>query len=328
MMLPQNSKKKGTAARQSPSFQRALEAEAFKNPQNRSDCCCNRSDCLSDGSHFHERPPQIFGHRNHLLSAQLGKTACRLGCLFYFTSSLFSGVTLSGYNSVMSSSLLHADEETDMGVYGAYLRAQTDTDLMDIALHLDPDKYPARQSAAGRELNRRGLLHASGYTAAEAGIRYGALAAFALSFLLLALTLLLTPTDAAGPSWPTPEMLPDGLPMGEFTRLFIVAMLRGTVVWGAHFGWFCLLPLYLGGWVLRYALPLYRRRARADVWRLALLAFAALFVSLCAAVCPSSAVPALFTASAGSHSTAQRCLPLWDPFASAPAPSNTDSFQY
>ena len=50
----------------------------------------------------------------------------------------------------MSSSLLHADEETDMSVYGAYLRAQTDADLMDIALHLDPARYPARQSAAGR----------------------------------------------------------------------------------------------------------------------------------------------------------------------------------
>jgi len=36
----------------------------------------------------------------------------------------------------MSSSLLHADEEADMGVYGAYLRAQTDTDLMDTALHV------------------------------------------------------------------------------------------------------------------------------------------------------------------------------------------------
>ncbi len=222
----------------------------------------------------------------------------------------------------MSSSLLHADEETDMGVYGAYLRAQTDTDLMDIALHLDPQRYPARLDIAGRELHRRGLLHSSLYTPAEAAVRHAALAAFALSFILLTLMLLLTPTDAAGPSWPTPEMLPDGLPMGEFTRLFGVALLRGTVVWGAHLGLFLILPAYLGGWVLRYALPLRRRRARADVWRLALLGFAALFASLGAAVGPSSAVPALFAASAGSHSTAQRCLPLWDPFASAPATSD------
>ncbi len=225
----------------------------------------------------------------------------------------------------MSSSLLHTDEETDMGIYGAYLRAQTDTDLMDIALHLDPQRYPARLDSAGRELHRRGLLHSSAYTPAESAVRNAALAAFALSFIVLLLTLLLTLTDAAGPSWPTPDMLPDGLPMGEFTRLFAVALLRGAVIWGAHFGFFLILPAYLGGWVLRFALPLRRGRARADVWRLALLGFAALFGSLCTAIGPSSAVPALFAASAGSHSTSQRCLPFWDPFASAPAPSSTDT---
>ena len=225
----------------------------------------------------------------------------------------------------MSSSLLHADEETDMGVYGAYLRAQTDTDLMDIALHLDPQRYPARLDSAGREMHRRGLLQSSAYTPAESAVRNTALAAFALSFIVLLLTLLLTPADAAGPSWPTPEMLPDGLPMGEFTRLFAVALLRGAVIWGAHLGFFLILPIYLGGWVLRFALPLHRGRARADVWRLALLGFAVLFGSLCTAVGPKSAVPALFVASAASRSTAQRCLPLWDPFASAPAPISTDS---
>ncbi len=225
----------------------------------------------------------------------------------------------------MSSSLLHADEETDMGVYGAYLRAQTDTDLLDIALHLDPERYPARLSSAGRELHRRGLLQASAYTPAEIRVRYAALAAFALSFLVLLLTGLLTPADAAGPSWPTPEMLPDGLPMGEFTRLFGVAMLRGAALWAAHLGLFFILLVWLGGWVLRHAVLLHRKRARADVWRLALVGFAALFLSLCAAVSPRSAVPSLFAASAGSPSTAQRSLPLWDPFASAPAPVGTDS---
>lgn len=225
----------------------------------------------------------------------------------------------------MSSSLLHADEETDMGVYGAYLRAQTDSDLMDIALHLDPQRYPARLDSAGRELHRRGLLQSSAYTPAEAAVRNAALAAFALSFVVLLLTLLLTPADAAGPSWPTPDMLPDGLPMSEFTRLFAVALLRGAVLWGTHLGLFLILLAYLGGWVLRFALPLRRGRARTDVWRLALLGFAALFGSLCTALSPSSAVPALFAASAGSHSAAQRSLPLWDPFASAPALSSSDS---
>ncbi|MGI4789334.1 MAG: hypothetical protein ACRYFS_10855 [Janthinobacterium lividum] len=225
----------------------------------------------------------------------------------------------------MSSILLHADEETDMGVYGAYLRAQTDIDLMDITLHLDPERYPARCDTAGKELRRRGLLHTSAYTAAEGVVRYMALAAFALALLVLTLTVMLTPTDAAGPSWPTAQMLPDGIRMGEFTRLFVVAMLRGAVIWGAHLGLFLVLPVYLGGWSLRYAVPVRRRRARADVWRLALLGFAALFTSLCAAVGPSSAVPSLFTASAGASSPMQRSLPLWDPFASASVPSGVDA---
>ena len=225
----------------------------------------------------------------------------------------------------MSSSLLNADEETDMGVYGAYLRAQSDTDLMDIALHLDPERYPARRDTAGRELHRRGLLHTPAYTGAEAVIRYAALAAFALSLVVMALTVLLTPADAAGPSWPTGDMLTDGMPMGEFTRLFVVALLRGMVVWGTHLGLFLVLPAWLGGWAVRFALPVRRHRARADVWRLALLGFASLFVSLCLAVRPGSAVPSLFIAAAGSRSSAQRSLPLWDPFASAPVQGTLNS---
>ena len=230
-----------------------------------------------------------------------------------------------GYNFPMSFSLLHADEETDMGVYGAYLRAQSDTDLLDIALHLDPERYPARCDTAGREMQRRGLLHTSDYTAAEAVIRYAALAALALALVTLALTALLTPADAAGPSWPTGNMFTDGMRMGAFTRLFVVALLRGAVVWGTHLGLFLFFTAYLGGWALRFALPVRRHRARADVWRLALLGFAVLSASLCLAVRPGSAVPSLFTAAVGSHSSAQRSLPLWDPFASAPAPSTLDS---
>ena len=219
----------------------------------------------------------------------------------------------------MSSSLLHADEETDAGVYGAYLRAQSDTDLLDIALHLDPDKYPARLDTAGRELRRRGLLHGPAYTPAEAAVRRLGLAALVLSLLVVTLTALLTPGDAAGPSWPTPDMLTDGMPLGEVARLFIVALLRGSVLWGAHLGLFGLLPAFLGGWAVRFAVPALRRRARADVWRLAFAGFAALTLAACIAAGPKSAVPTLFTASAGSNTPFQRTLPLWDPFASAPS---------
>ena len=225
----------------------------------------------------------------------------------------------------MSSSLLHADEETDAGLYGAYLRAQSDSDLLDIALHLDPNKYPARLDTAGRELRRRGLLHGPAYTPAEAAVRRLSLAAFALSLLTLALTALLTPADAAGPSWPTPDMLTDGMPFGEVARLFFVALLRGAVLWGAHLGLFLVLPLYLGGWAVRFAVPALRERARADVWRLALAGFAALTLAALVAAGPRSAVPALFTASAGSHSAFQRTLPLWDPFASAPSSASSSA---
>ncbi len=219
----------------------------------------------------------------------------------------------------MSSSLLHADEETDAGAYGAYLRAQSDSDLLDIALHLNPDKYPARLDIAGRELRRRGLLHGPAYTAAELAVRRLSLASLALSLLTLTLTALLTPADAAGPSWPTPDMLTDGMPFSALARLFIVALLRGGALWGAHLGLFLLLPGFLGGWAVRFAVPALRGQARADVWRLAFAGFAALVLAAGVAAGPQSAVPALFAASAGSHSAFQRTLPLWDPFASAPS---------
>ena len=231
----------------------------------------------------------------------------------------------NGYNLPMSSTLLHSDEEMDMGVYGAYLRAQSDTDLLDIALHLDPERYPARLDTAGRELNRRGLLQTSAYTPLEAAVRRLSLAALALSLIVLLLTILLTQADAAGPSWPTPDMLTDGMPMGEFTRLFSVALLRGAVIWGSHLGLFVSLPLFLGVWAIRFAVPVRRKRARADVWLLAGLGCAVLLASLGIAVGPGSAVPSLFAASVNSHSTFQRTLPLWDPFASTPAPDTQDS---
>jgi len=217
-----------------------------------------------------------------------------------------------------SGALLHSDEETDMGVYGAYLRAQSDTDLLDIALHLDPVRYPARCDSAGRELHRRGLLHTRVYTPQESALRQCALAALALALALAALTGMLTSADAAGPSWPTGDMLPDGTRLGAASHLYGVALLRGLVVWSAHLGLFLLLLLLLGGWTLRGAVPVRRRRARADVWRLALGSSVALLLALGVAAGPRSSVPDLFIASADAHTLWQRTLPLWDPFASAP----------
>ena len=222
----------------------------------------------------------------------------------------------AGYNLPMSHALLHADEETEPGVYGAYLRAQADADLLDIARHLDPELYPARLDAAGRELRRRGLLHVPAYTATEAIMRHLALLALALSAVTLLLAALLTTDDAAGPSWPTGEMLPDGSPLSLVARVFAVAILRGAIFWGARFGLFTLLLAPLCGWLLGQTAPSRRRRTRPDVLRLVALGAGVLILSMGLAACATSAVPSLFSASAGEGASAwQRLLPLWDPFA-------------
>jgi len=216
----------------------------------------------------------------------------------------------------MSFALLHADEEAEPGVYGAYLRAQADADLLDILRHLDPERYPARCDAAGRELRRRGLLQMPAYTATEAVMRYLALGALALSVVTLLLAALLTPDDAAGPSWPTGEMLPDGAPLSLVARLFAVAILRGVVFWSARFGLFTVLLASLGGWLLGQLGTSRRRRARADARRLAALGLGVLLLAMSLAAFPGSAVPSLFDSSAGDGSGWQRALPLWDLFAS------------
>ncbi len=194
----------------------------------------------------------------------------------------------------MAFTLLEADEEADQSVYGAYLRAQTEADLLDIARHLDPDCYPARADAATREIGRRGLLHTPAYTPAEGAIRYAALAAFALSAVTLTLAALLTPDDALSPSWPTGGMLPDGMPLDAVLRIFAVAILRGLVVWCAHLGVPAFLLLALAGWTLPRVRAVLKRRARADVWRLTLGALVALSLALALAAGPRSAVPLLF----------------------------------
>ena len=220
----------------------------------------------------------------------------------------------------MPPTLLQADEETDPSAYGAYLRAQSDDDLLDVARHLDPALYPARCDAAGREIRRRRLWQGEAFTAEEMAVRRLALFAFGVAGVSVALAFGLTPADAAGPAWPTGDMLPDGMPMSEFVRLFAVALGRGAVVWGARLGVYGLLLAGLGGWVCVRARPAFRGRIRRDAWRLAALGLATLAVAVCAASGPQSSVPLLFGVPADA-SAWDRALPLWDPFAAHVPPS-------
>ncbi len=194
----------------------------------------------------------------------------------------------------MSSTLLNADEEIDAGVYGAYLRAQDNADLLDIARHLDPDLYPARAHWAARELSRRGLLETRVYSPAESVIRQMALGAFALALAMVLLWAFLSPEAAAGPSWPTGEMLPDGAPLSVVAGIFCVSLLRGAVVWSVKLGAYWGLALGLGGWSVWLLPRVLRRRAKRDVWRLALFGFLALVLATAIALAPGSAVPLLF----------------------------------
>ncbi len=210
----------------------------------------------------------------------------------------------------MTQVLHRTDEETDVGAYGAYLRAQTDADLLDILRHLDPERYPARLDAAHREAARRHVLQFPVYTPQEYAIRSVALAALALAGVTLALALLLTPDLAAGPLLPDSEALPDGVLVSQIILLYTIAVLRGMVEWSVHLGLYAGTFLILGYWTLTRAVLLRRRRARADVWRLVALAWAVLVITLFLASGPGSAIPDLFSPPDGWP----RALTLLDPF--------------
>lgn len=173
--------------------------------------------------------------------------------------------------------LIAQDEETDAGNFRAYLRAQSDADLLDISRHLDPERYPARADAARRETERRCVLPIFADTPCEAGLRRVSVAALLLAVLTLTLALLLTPEEARGPSWPTPEMLPEGIPVSEIAHLFGVALLRGIVVWSIDFGLFFGLSAATAWGIFA------RRNVRRGMRRLSGFAFLALLLSAIAA---------------------------------------------
>ena len=191
--------------------------------------------------------------------------------------------------------LLHqTDEETDAGAYGAYLRAQSSADLLDIAQHLNPETYPARLDAARREMQRRRLLNTPLCTEAEYLVRRLAVAALLLAGTTLALAFFLTPAVAEGPAWPNLDTLRADTPSNVVIGIYCVAVLRAVVFWSARLGFYCWILGGLAYWVCSQALALRHRQVRSDVWRLALLAFCVLSASLAFALSPLSAIPTIF----------------------------------
>ncbi len=209
----------------------------------------------------------------------------------------------------MPYTLHQADEETDTNVYQTYLRAQTEADLLDILRHLDPNRYPARLDAAQREMRRRHVLHLPGYTSTEYAIRFLCMAAFALSLATLALAALLREADVAALSGPGATSLQDGMRVSRIIALMLIIVLQTVVTAGVRLGFYPLLVGILAWWSVSRALPVHRRQARADVWRLALSACLALLLSVFLACNPHSALPDLFSP------ISPRAMTLFDPLA-------------
>lgn len=208
----------------------------------------------------------------------------------------------------MAYALHEVDEEMDVGAYQAYLGAQSDLDLFDIVQHLDAEHYPARLDAAQREFRRRRVVSLPGYTSGEYALRYAALFGVALSAVTVALTLLLTPSDAAEPAWP--ESIPEGAVVTHVARTFMVAILRGAVVESVHLGLYAVMSAILGYGAVVGGIRLRRRRARADIWRLTAISWTTLLIAMLLAAGPESAVPDLFTPNGDGPHT----LSLLNPF--------------
>ena len=206
--------------------------------------------------------------------------------------------------------LLEKDEETDSGVYAAYLRAQNDADQLDIARHLDPERYPARVDAARREAERRRVLPVAVYSLEERTVRGLCVAAWLHAAVILLLTLLLTPADAAEPRWPDMDRVPDGTSAAEIMRRALLGGLRAVFVGGAHIGLAPLFLLLLIGWLLLRA-P--RRAVRVEVKWDALAAVAALAAAFCLAAAPFSHVPELAGLSAMGDTFGARLVTLLVP---------------
>lgn len=82
------------------------------------------------------------------------------------------------------------DEEGDLAAFQNYLAALDAEALWDVVSHLDPERYPRRHEAAGREIARRRLFFVTPYTRLELRLRGVAMACLALAILAALLRLL------------------------------------------------------------------------------------------------------------------------------------------
>ena len=206
--------------------------------------------------------------------------------------------------------LLEKDEEVDTSIYAAYLRAQSNADLLDIVLHLDPERYPARVDAARRETLRRHVLPVTVHTTEERFIRGLAVVAMVFSFALVLLAVLLVTDDIVEPRWQDLSQIPDGTPVSTIMRLGLLGVLRAVVVSSVHAALVALTLLTLAGWLLAHVR---RHTIRADVKRLALIACLVLCAAFALAAAPFSSVPALLDPSSADSGFATRLLTLLKP---------------
>ena len=82
------------------------------------------------------------------------------------------------------------DEEGDLVAFQDYLGALDADALWDVSSHLDPERYPRRHEALGREIARRRLFFVTPYTGFELRLRGLALVCLSLALLAALLRLI------------------------------------------------------------------------------------------------------------------------------------------
>ena len=194
----------------------------------------------------------------------------------------------------MNSVLIASDEEVDAGPYMRYLRSLSDTDLLDITRHTDPDAYPARCDMVAREVRRRGVVAQALYTPAEFAVRCLSVTGICLCVLPLSLAFLLDPETARGADWPDAATLSDGTNAARIMTLLLIGTLRVMLAICVRTGVFPVLTGILTGWLAAHLRAMRVSRPARDVGQLAFVSLSCLLITVC--VTGHSAVPLVFGA--------------------------------